>query len=150
MWTSPCYPIYRYPGLTQNSSRADFQHRLHQTHPTSKCPDTAGHFSPTLPTFADALDLNYSQRHRYSTLRESNSASLGGKSFKALSAAQKQQRRHEVAKHTAHELRKILNASQWRTFTNRSAALRRPPSVHIAAGLARDLEAKALPTHPQR
>ena len=127
----------RYPGLMRNSSRQEFQQRLHQTSPASKCPDVHGRMTPSLPTFAAAIGMNATQLVTYRTLRKHSAAQLSGPTFARLDASAKAKRRQEQAALTAKALRRLLNATQWQLFLNQTAVLRRPPAVHVAASMAK-------------
>ncbi len=137
----------RYPGLTPQSTVEQFRQRLHETMPTSGCPDAKGSYSMTsgLPTFTESLTLNSSQLTRYRRLRIANAAQLEGDAFKALNASQRNERRRELATDVAREMRRFLNASQWAVFVNQSAALRRPPAMHLAASIGRSWGSAATP-----
>ena len=125
----------RYPGLSAKSTRREVQQRLHDTQPVSKCPDAAGRASPALPTFVEALGLNKTQAAAYRAARQASSDVLASAIFKNLDADGKRKRRVDLAAATARTLKRILTWSQWQIFANRSAALRRPPAVHVAADL---------------
>ena len=126
----------RYPGLTTNSSREEVQHRLHQTMPSSRCPDASGSFSaPVLPSFTTRLGLNASQLAAYRAMRKRHATELSSKPFKELGTRERAQKRREMALATLREMRGFLNASQVALFLNRTAAMRRPPSMHVAASL---------------
>jgi len=128
----------RYPGLTVNSTAAEIQHRLHQTMPASRCPDASGSFTtPALPTFTSQLGLNASQLSSYREMRKRHAAELVTKQFKSLSKDQRLKRRRELAAVTLREMQGFLNASQLALFRNRSAIIRRPPAMHVAASLSR-------------
>ncbi len=142
----------RYPGLTPQSTVEQFRQRLHETMPTSGCPDAKGSYSMTsgLPTFTESLTLNSSQLTRYRRLRIANAAQLEGDAFKALNASQRNERRRELATDVAREMRRFLNASQWAVFVNQSAALRRPPAMHLAASIGRSWGSAATPAAGSR
>ena len=144
----------RYPGLTANSSMLAFQQRLHMTTPASRCPDAYGNYTaPTLPTFTSQLALNKTQLAAYRELRKAHAETLKSDAFKRLTPAAKQAKRRQLAASTAAAMQAVLNASQLALFTNRSAVLRRPPSMHIAATLVRSkasVRGGALASPPSR
>ena len=97
--------------------------------------------TPALPTFAEALKLNATQSAAYRRLRKLIASKLSGTAFDALDSKAKAMRRQGQAADTARALRQLLTDAQWRLFTNRSVALRRPPSVHAAASSVQEQEA---------
>jgi hypothetical protein len=126
----------RYPGLTVNSSLLAVQQRLHMTTPASKCPDAYGNYTaPALPTFTAQLALNKTQLATYRGIRRAHAETLKSDAFKKLTPAAKQAKRSELAASTAVAIQGMLNATQLAMFTNRSAALRRPPAMHVAASM---------------
>ncbi|KAL1530064.1 hypothetical protein AB1Y20_000986 [Prymnesium parvum] len=130
----------RYPGLNRKSPRWQFQQRIFQTLPSARCPrvsNAAGQTSPQ-PSFAKQLGMNDSQLLVYKTLRRANAAVIATTSFQKMSKEAKDARRKELAATLSSRLRDVLNISQWRLFLNTSAALRRPPSLHLAAKITRD------------
>ena len=120
------------------------QDRLHKTMPSSRCPDASGSYSaPALPTFTSRLDLNSTQLKTYREMRRRHAAELATKEFKALSTAKRAERRREMAVQTLSTMRQVLNSTQLAMFFNRTAAMRRPPAMHVAASLWSTLSASA-------
>ena len=128
----------RFPGLSTNSTWAVVQHRLHQTMPSSRCPDSSGSYSsPSLPSFTTRLGLNSSQLHAYREMRKKHATEFSSKSFKGLDTSARVRRRREMAVETLRSMSAFLNATQLAIFSDRTAALRRPPAMHIAATMVR-------------
>ena len=126
----------RFPGLSTNSTWALVQHRLHQTMPSSRCPDSSGSYSsPSLPSFTTRLGLNSSQLHAYREMRKKHATEFSSKSFKGLDTSARVRRRREMAVETLRSMSAFLNATQLAIFRNRTAAMRRPPAMHVAASL---------------
>lgn len=126
----------RFPGLSMNSTRSAIQQWLHQTMPSSRCPDSNGsHSSPVLPSFTARLGLNVSQLSAYREMRRRHAEELSSQAFKTLSTAQRARRRRALVVKTLTEMRRILNDSQLALFHNRTAVMRRPPAMHIAASM---------------
>ena len=125
------YP-YRYPGLSNSSSRTEIQARLYTTLPTAKCPKPAGSKAEVLPTFAEALGLNETQLAAYKKLRKARTAYLASPAFKMLSPPDRTAKRADLAKEGIEQMKGLLNVSQLALFSNSSLLPRRPPSFHIA------------------
>lgn len=136
----------RYPGLNVNSSLAAFRQRLHDTTPASKCPDSRapGHHDP-LPSFTSQLGLNNSQLAAYRSMRKSHADALKSPAFKALSTDAKQRKRQELAASDARAVASFLSPQQLAIFANHSAAIRRPPAMHVAAGMVRRRGSAKMP-----
>ena len=112
------------------------QQRLHETMPASRCPDAAGSFSaPALPSFTARLGLNATQLAAYREMRKRHATELSSKGFKGLSTQERVKRRREMAVSTLQSMKAFLNATQLALFRNRTAVMRRPPAMHVAASM---------------